>query len=164
MVLMQQTDLRVYGIDTWKELKLTPTVNVTEDNLLNFPGSKYSDPEFSWKNSIGVTALGFLNSSKLGEKYKDNLFVGDYTHGNLYFFKINKNRNGIEFNKNQTGLFDRVADNPNEISKVVLGTAFDVITDIQTGPDGNLYILSYSEYSNDHPGNISRIYRIVPTT
>lgn len=46
----------------------------------------------------------------------------------------------------------------------ILGSGFDVITDIQTGPDGYLYILSYSEYSNYRPDNVSRIYRIVPAT
>ena len=159
-----ETDIHAYGFDTWKELKLMPTVNVTEDDLVNFPGSKYSDPEFSWKSAIGVTALGFLNSSKLGEKYTNNLFVGDYSHGNLYFFKLNKNRDGIVFDQNQSGLSDLVADNAKERSEAVLGTGFDIITDIQTGPDGYLYVVSYSEYSNERPDNISRIYRIVPAT
>jgi len=159
-----ETDIRAYGFDTWKGLKLKPTFNVTESDLVNFPGSKYSDPKFSWKNPIGVTALGFLNSSKLGEKYRNNLFVGDYSHGNLYFFKMNKNRDGIEFSKNQTGLSDMVADNAKEISEALLGTGFDIITDIQTGPDGYLYIVSYSEYSDQRPDNISRIYRIVPAS
>ena len=157
-----ETDIRAYGLDTWNELKLKPTFDVTESELVNFPGANYSDPEFSWKNAIGVTALGFLNSSKLGEKYRNNLFVGDYSYGNLYFFKLNNNRDGIEFNKNQTGVSDLVADDAKEREGVVLGTGFDIITDIQTGPDGYLYILSYSEYSNDRPDNISRIYRILP--
>ena len=159
-----ETDIRAYGFETWKDLKLKSTFNVTEDDLVNFPGSKYSDPEFSWKDTVGVTALGFLNSSKLGEKYANNLFVGDYIYGNLYFFKMNKNRDGVEFNNNQTDLSDLVADNAEERSKIVLGTGFDTITDIQTGPDGYLYILSYSDYSRYHPDNISRIYRIIPQT
>ena len=157
-------DIRAYGFDAWKGLKLDVAHNVKEQDLVNLPGSTYSDPEFSWKDPIGVTALAFLNSSKLGDKYKDNLFVGDYASGNLYFFKMNSTRNGIEFNKNQTDLVDLVADNSDERSMAVLGKGFDIITDIQTGPDGYLYILSYSEYSNDHPDNISRIYRIVPAT
>jgi len=136
--------------------------NKTEAALVEFPHSKYSDPEFSWKNTIGVTALGFLNSSKLGEKYKNQLFVGDYGTGSLYYFKLNKQRNGIEFSNNQSDLADRVADNEKERSKLVLGTGFDIITDIKTGPDGYLYISSYSEYSKNHPANSSRIYRIVP--
>ena len=156
-----EVDIDAYGLNTWKSLNLTSTFDVTEGDLVNFPGSKYSDPEFSWKNSIGVTALGFLNSSKLGDKYKDGIFVGDYNNGNLYFFKLNENRDGFAFSK-ESGLADLVADIPAEREKAVLGTGFDVITDIQTGPDGYLYILSYSEYSNEHPDNISRIYRVVP--
>ena len=134
--------------------------NKTEAQLVHFPKSYYSDPEFSWKYSIGVTALGFLNSSKLGEKYKNNLFVGDYNTGSLYFFKINKARDGIEFDSNQKELTDQVADNPKESYKTVLGTGFDIITDIKTGPDGYLYIASYFK---QHP-DASRIYRIVPSS
>jgi len=145
------------------ELKIIPKPMLLSQTF-NFLGSKYSDPEFSWRNSIGVTALGFLNSSKIGEKYKGNLFVRDYAYGNLYFFKINKSRNGLEFNSNQTGLTDLVADNATERSQVLLGRGFDIITDIQTGPDGYLYIVSYNEYSSVRPDNISRIYRIVPST
>jgi len=136
--------------------------NKTEAALVNFPHSKYSDPEFSWKNTNAVTALAFLNSSKLGEKYRNNLFVGDFETGSLYFFKMNKQRNGFEFSSSQGNLSDRVADNENERLKLVLGTGFDIITDIKTGPDGYLYISSYSEYSKQHGDNTSRIYRIVP--
>ena len=57
---------------------------------------------------------------------------------------------------------DLVADNAKERDEVILGTGFDIITDIQTGPDGYLYIVSYNEYSNQRPDNISRIYRIAP--
>ena len=39
--------------------------------LVNLPGSYYSDPVFSWYRSIGVTDIEFLKSSKLGEKYKN---------------------------------------------------------------------------------------------
>ena len=149
----------------WKEV-MGPIerTNKTEADLLHFPQSKYSDPEFSWKNAVGVTALNFLNSSKLGVKYKNNLFVGDYGTGSLYYFKINKERDGIEFSSSQKGLSDRVADNDKERSKVVLGTGFDIITDIKTGPDGYLYIASYSEYSKQHGDNTSRIYRVIPAT
>ena len=156
-----KADIQIYGFHKWKSLNLQGMRNATQADLVNFPGSKYSDPEFSWKNAIGVTALGFLNSSKLGEKYRNNLFVGDYIYGNLYFFNINKNRDGIDFGKNQK-LSDLVADNSTEVSKVTLGTGFDVITDIKTGPDGYLYVVSYREYSPLYPANVSRVYRIVP--
>ena len=68
----------------------------------------------------------------------------------------------MEFSSSQGNLSDRVADNENERQQLVLGTGFDIITDIKTGPDGYLYISSYSEYSRQHGDNTSRIYRIVP--
>jgi len=75
---------------------------------------------------------------------------------------MNKNRDGVEFNNNNTDLSDLVADNVDETWRIVLVTGFDIITDIKTGPDGYLYILSYTGYSNQRPDNVSRIYRIVP--
>ena len=127
---------------------------ITEAELVNFPGSKYKDPVFSWLKSIGITDIEFLNSSKLGDKYANNIFVGDITNGSLYYFNINKDRTGLEFDNNtQSGLSDMVADNKQEISKITLGTNFGGISNIVTGPDGFLYILSF--------GN-GIIYKIVP--
>jgi aldose sugar dehydrogenase len=139
--------------------------NLTDkESLFIFPGSEYADPVFSWKEQVGVTDIEFFNSSKLGIEYANNIFVGDINNGNLYFFKLNENRTGIHFvgevdeNRNgskaviQSGLQDFVADNKDEISKVIFGTDFGRITDIETGPDGFLYILSYED---------GRIYRIV---
>lgn len=141
--------------------------NATDkENLVNFPGSEYSDPVFSWKEQIGVTDIEFFNSSKLGIEYTNNIFVGDINNGNLYYFKINENRTGIDFmgeeNENRYNNLDGdvqvgpqqdlVADNKEELTKVTFGTDFGRITDIETGPDGFLYILSYEN---------GKIYRIV---
>jgi glucose/arabinose dehydrogenase len=118
--------------------------NVTERNLVNFRGSHYSDPVFSWYNCIGVTGIEFLKSSKLGQKYMNNIFVGDINNGNLYYFELNKTRTGFRFDPNtQSALTDHVADNKDEVSEITFGTGFGGITDIKTGPDGYLYILSY---------------------
>jgi glucose/arabinose dehydrogenase len=142
----------------WKQIMgpMTRNNSFTKDKLVNFPGSHYSDPVFSWLKSIGITDIEFLNSSKLGNQYTNNIFVGDITSGNLYYFKVNGTRTGLEFSgsNNQTGLSDLVADNKNEVSEVTFGTGFDGITDIETGPnDGYLYVLSYGSGS---------IYRIMP--
>jgi aldose sugar dehydrogenase len=137
----------------WKQVMgpITRT-NKTIDDLVNFPGSKYADPVFSWNNTVAVTGIEFLNSSMLGEKYKNNIFVGDNNNGYLYFFTLNDNRTGLKFNTNQTGLFDFVADNEKEVNNIIFGTGFGAITDVKTGPDGYLYILTFS----------GRIYRITP--
>jgi glucose/arabinose dehydrogenase len=134
--------------------------NVIEDELVNFPGSKYADPVFSWVPSTGITDIEFLNSSKLGEKYANNIFVGDIgaeTDGFLYSFQVNDDRTGITFDGNsQIGLTDLIADNEEEMSAIALGTAFGGITDIETGPDGFLYLLTVDRES-DGEGKIYRI-------
>ncbi len=135
---------------------------ITEDELVNFPNSKYADPVFNWLPSLGITDIEFLNSSKLGDKYTNNIFVGDIgvlTDGYLYFFEVNKDRTGIKFdNSSQARLTDLIADNEEEMSAIALGTGFGGITDIETGPDGFLYILTLDIRSNGE-GNI---YRITP--
>ncbi|MGC2598609.1 MAG: PQQ-dependent sugar dehydrogenase, partial [Nitrososphaeraceae archaeon] len=118
---------------------------VTPDQLVNFPGFKYHDPVFSWKNPIAVTGLAFFHSSKLGTKYQDNLFVGDYLNGNLYFFKVNSERSGLTFDSNQQSLKDLVADDENESNSVKFGSGFNGITDVKRSPDGLLYVVSIKD-------------------
>ena len=140
---------------------------ITEDELVNFPNSKYADPVFSWLPSIGITDIEFLNSAKLGNKYVNNIFVGDIgdlTIGYLYYFEVNEDRTGIKFDSNssssQTGLTDLVADNEQEMSAIALGTDFGGITDIETGQDGFLYILTLDRES-DGEGKIYRITQLL---
>jgi glucose/arabinose dehydrogenase len=113
--------------------------------------SHYEDPAFSWRDSRGVTDIEFLNSSKLGDKYANNIFVGNINNGNLYFFTVNSDRTGLVLDGT---LEDLVADSNSELEAVMIGTNFGGITDIETGPDGYLYILTFG-------GNL---YRIVPAT
>jgi aldose sugar dehydrogenase len=44
-----------------------------------------------------------------------------------------------------SGLSDLVVDNENELSAVTFGSGFGGITDIETGPDGFLYVLSFDD-------------------
>jgi glucose/arabinose dehydrogenase len=120
---------------------------ITTNDLVSFPGSHYADPVFSWLDPVAVTGIEFLKSSKLGANYNNNIFVGDYNKGNLYFFKVNKDRTGIELDADQksAGLSDLVVDNNTELNAVKFGTGFGSITDIKTGPDGWLYVLSFDD-------------------
>jgi glucose/arabinose dehydrogenase len=121
------------------------------EGLVDFGGrGKYSSPEFTWNETIGVTAIKFLDSDKLGKDYQNDIFVGDINNGNLYHFNLSKDRDQLVLDG---PLKDRVANNRDELQKVILGQGFNGITDIEVGPDGYLYILSF--------GN-GEIYRIVP--
>jgi glucose/arabinose dehydrogenase len=53
-----------------------------------------------------------------------------------------------------------VADNKNEVAAVTLSTGFRGITDIKTGPEGILYILTFDEKSHGE----GKIYRISPAS
>ena len=129
----------------------------TEEDLVNFPGSHYADPLFSWAEPPAVTDIEFLDSSNLGDRYANNIFVGDINNGNLYFFGVNENRNAIQLDaaQQESGLSDLVVDNEEELSAITFGSGFGGITDIETGPDGFLYVLSYDD---------GIIYRISPTS
>lgn len=111
--------------------------------LVDFDGKgKYSDPEFSWKSPVGVTSIKFLNSSKLGKQYENDMFVGDFHNGYLYHFDLNKKRTGLFL---KGSLADNLANNKDELKQVIFGHGFGAITDIEVGPDGYLYIMSLKQ-------------------
>jgi glucose/arabinose dehydrogenase len=123
-----------------------------EEILLNFTGKgKYRSPEFTWNQTIGVTAIKFLNSSKYGKKYQNDIFVGSVKpNGDLYHFKLNLNRTHLDL---QGLLEDRVANNSKELENVLFGKNLGIISDITIGPDGYLYIVSLTN---------GQIYRLTP--
>jgi aldose sugar dehydrogenase len=112
-----------------------------EDDLVDFDGrGEYRDPEFTWNTTVGPTAIKFYNSTQLGEEYQNDIFVGDINNGRIYHFDLNEDRTGLMLGGE---LADKVADNEDELSSVVFGTGFRTISDIEVGPDGNLYVLLY---------------------
>ena len=110
-------------------------------DLVQFPGSHYADPKFSWFNPVGLTAIVFMRSPLLGADYQNDVLAGDINNGNLYHFKVNSTRDGLDFTT--MGLADRVADSSAELQEIILGIGFGGITDLKVGPDGLLYILSF---------------------
>jgi len=111
-------------------------------DLVFFPGSRYDDPKFSWFDTVAPTGIVFLASGALGAAYTNDLFVGDINGGVLYHFVPNSSRNGFVFSG--AGLGDLVADSPTELDETIIGTGFGGIVDLKVGPDGRLYVLSFS--------------------
>jgi glucose/arabinose dehydrogenase len=122
--------------------------DVEDVELIDFGRGNYSDPEFVWQIPVGVTSIKFFNSPNFGEQYQNDMFVGDINNRILYNFDLNENRTGLELDG---ALADKVANSNDGRSDIVFGTGFNGITDIEVGPDGYLYILSYG----------GTIYRIV---
>src|SRR4029078_11429883 len=81
-------------------------------------------------------------------EYQNNMFVGDIDNGLLYRFIPNDARDDLAFDKgyleNTVPLTDREVNDPKENQPIVFGQGFGGISDIEVGPDGYLYVLSYT--------------------
>jgi len=145
----------------WQTIQGLASPDFEPNSLMTFDGkANYSDPEFSWRNAVGLTALKFLNSDKLGKHYENDMFVGDINHGNIYHFDLNENRTEVFFVNIK--LNDKRADNPIELRDMTFATGFSGdegykgypgVSDIEVSPDGYLYVVSFGR---------GAIYKIVP--
>jgi glucose/arabinose dehydrogenase/plastocyanin len=126
------------------------------DDLVIFGKGSYSEPKLTWITPIGITALKFMNSDKMGKQYQNDMFVGDINNGLLYRLELNQDRDDLLFGNSSTvsdnNLNDKTIDDPKENQPLVFGQGFGGITDIEVGPDGYLYVLSYT----------GSIFKIIP--
>jgi len=135
--------------------------------LVMIEGAHYKDLEFSWKFEVAPAAIGFMKGRGLGPQYQNDLFVGafepaDEGGGYLFHFDLTGNRRKIGVD--DPSLEDRVADNlciadKTESESLLFGQAFGIGTDIQTGPNGNLFVVSTLDPSIPSSGAIYEIYR-----
>ena len=125
-------------------------------DLADFKGKgKYSMPEFSWKGRYAPTALIFLDSTRLGSNYENDLFVGNMHNESIFHFDLSKDRNGLLLNG---PLKDKVADDNEELESALFAQGFNGgVTDLEVGPDGFIYIVSGIW------GCEGKIYRIIPS-
>ena len=136
----------VQGI--WKEQNGTSGEIFREINELeNFNGSgEYRSPEFAWQETAGVTDVAFLNSTRLGKHYENDMFVGDFHNGYLYHFELGMNRTTLLLKE---PLDDNIANSYEELESVIFGEGFGAITDLEVGPDGYLYVLALQTGGGD---------------
>jgi aldose sugar dehydrogenase len=133
----------------WPPTNLADTPEEAMDRLFMLPGATYQDPVFSWKWEVAPGGIGFLNSRALGPRFQGDLFVGAATPqmegGYLFRFNLDESREGFEFRR--ADLRDGVADNLakhdiTESRPLLIGRNFGAITDIEMGPNGNLFVVS----------------------
>jgi glucose/arabinose dehydrogenase len=157
--LVGRNDARLEQV-RWPPSNLADSPIVARARMVDLPGSHYADPLFSWKYATAPAAIGFMADRSLGSSYEGDLFVGAsvpvMTGGYLFRFKLSENRRRLAWTDPR--LADLVADNtaknnPSESESLAFGTGFGVSTDIQTGPDGNLFVVSTSS------GSVYEIYR-----
>jgi glucose/arabinose dehydrogenase len=154
----------------WPPTNIADSPEEALARMVMLPGAHYSDPEFSWKFEVAPAGIGFMNGGGIGPQYDGDLFVGAarpfLQGGFLWHFNLTGNRRKIGVDDPR--LEDRVADNLDkpsptdpaaneramvESESLLFGRNFGVATDIKTGPNGNLFVVSLSN------GAIYEIFR-----
>jgi glucose/arabinose dehydrogenase len=135
----------------WPPTNIADTPGEAFAQLYMLPGAHYRDPVFSWKYAVAPAGIGFLSSRALGPQYQGDLFVGAArpTLAGGYLFRFNITGNRLKVGVDDPRLDDRVADNTakfdiTESESLLFGSGFGVGTDIHTGPNGNLFVVSLS--------------------
>ena len=114
--------------------------------------SEYIDPELSWKFEVAPVALGFQKGRGLGREYDGDMFVGearDFLEGGFLFrMDLSNSRRNLRFSDPR--LADKVADNKfkfdiTESESLLFGRNFGVTTEVMTGKNGNLFVVSVSD-------------------
>lgn len=148
-----------YGSGDLQQLRWSPTLIADTPaaalaSLYMLPGAHYNDPEFSWKYAIPASPLGFVAGRGLGPQFEGDMFVGAartfLVGGFLFRFKLTPDRHHFLFSDSR--LADLVADNDDkfdikESETLLIGRDFGISTDIQSGPNGNLFVVSNSNGS-----------------
>jgi glucose/arabinose dehydrogenase len=143
--------------------RIAYTQELARSRMFMLPGATYVDPNFSWKYEVAPAGTTFVTGNALGPEYDGTLWIGTArsfadvggTGGSLYRLRLTSDRLNINVSADP-GLADRVADNtakfdPTESDTLIIGRGFGTTTDIEQGPDGNLYVVSLTD---------SAIYRI----
>lgn len=157
----------------WPPQNIADTPEEALSRLFMLPGSHYSDPEFSWKYEVAPAAMGFIRGRGLGPQYENDMLIGaartglppsqvpgaTVISGHLFRLQLTGNRRKIAVDDPR--LEDRVADNLDkhditESESLLFGVNFGVGTDIKTGPNGNVYVVSLTS------GAIYEIFRTKP--
>src|SRR5260370_4501778 len=143
-----------YGAGALQQLRWPPplianTPAAALAALYMLPGAHYNDPEFSWKYTVAPSPLGFVQGRGLVSQFEGDMFVGAartfLSGGYLFRFKLTNDR--LHFLFSDARLNDFVADNNDkfditESETLLIGRDFGITTDIGTGPNGDLFVVS----------------------
>jgi glucose/arabinose dehydrogenase len=146
----------------WPADNVADKAREAKTRLFNLPGSRYRDPVFSWKYDMAPAAIGFMSSPNLGRRFNGDLFMGAAVPrvrgGYLFRFELTADRQDVAVRGSR--LRDHVADNhcKSDLTEsrrpLLIGENFGSVTDLRTGPNGNLYAVSLSK------GSVYEIFKV----
>jgi uncharacterized protein (TIGR03118 family) len=154
----------------YSSARIADTPEEALNRLFMLPGAFYNNPVFSVRAEFPPAGLGFLTSSALGAQYQDLLFEGgardlatsggqEKLDGALFVFNLNADRTGLDFGgdpniRTSDNVFENNKDfDLNGDTSFLFGEGFGIGTDILTGPNGDLYVVSETK------GAVYEIYR-----
>ena len=145
----------------WPPTLIADTPAQARQRMFMLPGAHYSDPELSWKYEVPPAGIGFMRGDGLGAKYDGDLFLGaarvgvrpstvpgaKVVSGHVFRLQLAPGRRTLRFDDPR--LADKVADNLDkhdltESESLLFGSDFGIGTDLKTGPNGNLFVVSLS--------------------
>jgi uncharacterized protein (TIGR03118 family) len=145
----------------WSSSRIADTPEQAMSRLVMLPGATYNAPVFSVRAELPPAGLGFMTSSALGPDYQNMLFegeardfltapgaLGEEFDGALFVFHPNSDRTGLDFGgdpnvRTSDNVFQNSRDfDLNGDTSFLLGEGLGIATDILTGPNGNLYVVS----------------------
>jgi uncharacterized protein (TIGR03118 family) len=160
--------------DRWSPDNIANSPEEALSRMVMLPGAFYNAPQVATRYSVPEAGLGFLSGSVLGSQYENALFMGEARDfstsgqevydGALMVFYPTANRTGLDFSGDPNVRADHVFANPDKFllrstlngpddTNILFGEGFGIGTDIVTGPDGNLYVVSETK------GAVYQIFR-----
>ena len=148
-----ETSPQYFGLqqNRWPPKLIADTPGEALNRLFMLPGARYTDPLLTWKFEVAPAGLGFVVGDELGDEFEGDLIVGGARDfllgGHLFRLKLSDDRLDLVFSDQR--LRDRVADNLDkwditESESLLFGRGFGITSDIQTGPNGHLFVSSLS--------------------
>jgi glucose/arabinose dehydrogenase len=144
-------DYKALEIDTDRKLdnpsfppeNLAASSEEALSRLVLLPGAEYQEPAFAWRKALAPAGFHFMEGTALGDEYEGDLLVGDVNTGTLWHFDVATDGMSLIL---EGPLADGVNDNGDdlvgEMTDNIFGEGFLVATDIETGPDGSLWVTS----------------------
>jgi aldose sugar dehydrogenase len=143
--------------ERWPPALIADSPEEALSRLFMLPGAHYRDPELSWRFVVEPGGLGFIVGRALGPQFDGHLVLGAartfLEDGFLFRLRLTGNRRSIAGR--------RVIENNHKwditgSETLLFGRNFGIGTDVQTGPNGNLFVVSLTK------GALYEIHRVHP--
>jgi glucose/arabinose dehydrogenase len=135
----------------WPPTLIADSPSEALDRMFKLPGSHYTDPLLTWKYEVAPAGFGFIQGSGLGAEFEGDLIVGgarDFLlDGQLFRLKLTRNRMDLDLSSNPLLNATRIIEDMDKwditgSEDLLFGKGFGITTDIHTGPNGNLFVVS----------------------